>query len=231
MTERIGIIGAMEEEVTTLIAALEDRAEQTIGRVVYHTGKLGGKDVVVAKCGVGKVNAALTAAEMIRTFFATVLINTGVAGALEGSLSPEDAVIATDLVQHDYDTSPLGDEPGFVSGPETVRFPTDPAVTQAAVDAARALGMRVLQGTVASGDQFISSQAQKKRIKRLFGAYACEMEGAAIAHACYLFGVKCAVIRTISDRADGEAQIDFPTFATHAAALNAEIVKRVVASL
>ena len=231
MTKRIGIIGAMEKEVATLIAALSEHREETIGGIVYHTGKLGEKEVVVAQSGAGKVNAALTVAEMIRTFFASAVINTGVAGALEDTLRPEDAVVASDLVQHDYDTSPLGDEPGFVSGVRTVRFPVDPVISAAAVDAARSLGMRVLTGTIATGDLFVSSSEQKERIKRLFGAYACEMEGAAVAHACLLYGVRCAVIRTISDRADGKAQIDFPTFVAHAAALNAEIVKRVVETL
>lgn len=231
MMKRIGIIGAMEEEVTTLIDALENRAQERIGGVVYHTGKLGGKEVVVAQSGVGKVNAAMTAAEMVRTFSATAIINTGVSGALDDTLCPEDAVVATNLVQHDYDTSPLGDEPGYVSRAETVFFPTDPAISAAAVDAARTLGMRVMQGTVASGDQFISDVGQKERIKRTFGAVSCEMEGAAIAHACLLYGVRCAVIRTISDRADGDAEVDFPTFARRAAARNAEIVKRVLPSV
>lgn len=227
MKERIGIIGAMESEVATLIPAMEDRAEQTIGIVVYHTGKLDGRDVVVARSGVGKVNAALTAAEMIRTFGATAIINTGVAGALEESLNPEDAVIATDLVQHDYDTTPF-DPPGCVSGIGQVKIPVDPAISAAAAKAARELGMRVLEGTVASGDQFISDGEKKKRIRDTFGAFACEMEGAAIAQACYLLGARCGVIRTISDRADGEADVDFPTFAAHAAALNAKIVRKIL---
>ena len=167
MSGRIGVIGAMEEEVSTLIPALKDHAEQKIGIVVYHVGKLDGREVVIARSGIGKVNAALTAAEMIRTFGATAIVNTGVAGALEDSLNPEDAVIATDLVQHDYDTSPLGDEPGFVSGVRTVRFPVDPVISAAAVDAARSLGMRVLTGTIATGDLFVSSSEQKERIKRL----------------------------------------------------------------
>ncbi len=227
MTGRIGIIGAMESEVATLIPALEDHSEQTIGIVVYHTGKLDGREVVVARSGVGKVNAALTAAEMIRTFGAAAIVNTGVAGALEETLDPEDAVIATDLVQHDYDTTPF-DPPGFVSGVGRVKIPADPAISAAAADAARELGMRVLSGTVASGDQFISDGKKKAWIRENFGALACEMEGAAIAHVCFLYGVRCGVIRTISDRADGKADVDFPTFAEHAAALNAKIVRRVL---
>lgn len=230
MIGRIGIIGAMEEEVSTLIPALEGHAEKVIGGVVYHTGTLGGKEVVVARSGIGKVNAALTAAEMIRAFSAAAVINTGVAGALDDSLCPEDAVIATDLVQHDYDTTPF-DPPGFVSGIDTVHIPVDSAISSAAFDAARALGVRVTQGTIASGDQFISDPDRKERIRRAFGALACEMEGAAIAHACCLYGVRCAVIRTISDRADGEAQVDFPTFAARAAARNAKIVAAVVRDL
>jgi len=232
MGGRIGIIGAMEEEVSTLIPALKDRREEKIGIVVYHVGKLDGKEVVVARSGVGKVNAALTAAEMIRTFGVTAIVNTGVAGALDESLEPEDAVIALDLVQHDYTTAPLGDPPGRVSGIDLIHIPADPAISSAAEKAARELGVRrVLRGTVASGDQFISDPARKAWIRDTFGGLACEMEGAAIAHACYLYGVRCAVIRTISDRADGKADVDFPTFASHAAALNAEIVRRIVPAI
>ena len=230
MSGKIGIIGAMEEEVSTLIPALKEHAEQKIGIVVYHVGKLDGREVVVARSGIGKVNAALTAAEMIRTFGATAIVNTGVAGALEDSLNPEDAVIATDLVQHDYDTTPF-DPPGLVSGVGLVHIPADPVISAAAVDAARALGMRVLTGTVASGDQFISDAGKKETIRHTFGALACEMEGAAIAHVCFLYGARCGVIRTISDRADGKAEVDFPSFASHAAALNAEIVRRVLPSI
>ena len=230
MSERIGIIGAMESEVTTLIPALTDHAETKIGIVVYHTGKLDGRDVVIARSGAGKVNAALTAAEMIRTFGAKAIVNTGVAGGLEETLNPEDAVIATDLVQHDYDTTPF-DPPGCISGIGQVKIPVDPAMASAAAKAARELGMRVLEGTVASGDQFISDGKKKEWIRDTFGALACEMEGAAIAQACYLLGVRCAVIRTVSDRADGTADVDFPKFAAHAAALNAKIVRRTLQSV
>ena len=230
MKERIGIIGAMESEVATLIPALTEHAEQKIGIVVYHVGKLDGRDVVVARSGAGKVNAALTAAEMIRTFGATAIVNTGVAGALEETLNPEDAVIATDLVQHDYDTTPF-DPPGCVMGIGQVKIPVDPVIAASAAAAARALGMRVLEGTVASGDQFISDGKKKAWIRDTFGAFACEMEGAAIAQACYLLGARCAVIRTISDRADGKADVDFPSFAERAAALNAQIVRRVLPSI
>ena len=232
MTDRIGIIGAMEEEVTTLIAALEEHAEQKIGIVTYHVGKLDGKEVVIARSGVGKVNASLTAAEMIRTFGATSIINTGVAGALDESLEPEDTVIASDLVQHDYSTAPLGDPPGRVSGIDLVHIPADPDISDAAEKAARKLGVRrVLRGTVASGDQFISDPAKKEWIRTTFGGLACEMEGAAIAHVCRVYGVRCAVIRSISDRADGEADVDFPTFAARAAALNAEIVRKIIPAI
>lgn len=231
MKGTIGIIGAMEEEVATLIPVLKDHAERKIGIVTYHTGNLDGKEVVIAQSGIGKVNAALTAAEMIRTYGAKIVINTGIAGAIDDSLEPEDAVVATDLVQHDYSTAPLGDPPGFVSGVERVRFQADPAVTAAAVAAARSLGARVLTGTIASGDRFISDAREKERIKNSFGALACEMEGAAIAHACVVYGVRFAVIRTISDRADGAAKIDYPIFAVRAAARNAEIVRKVVSAI
>ena len=224
----LGVIGAMESEVTTLIAALKEHREEKIGLTTYHVGKLDGQAVVIARSGVGKVNAALTAAEMIRTFGAFAIINTGVAGALDPTLEPCDAVIAADLVQHDMDTTSLGDPPGFVSGLGVVRFQADPALSAAAVNAAKALGIRVILGTVASGDQFISDRKMKERITSTFGAAACEMEGAAIAHACALYGVPFAVIRSISDKADGSSTVDFPTFVVSAAASNAEIVRRML---
>ena len=224
----LGVIGAMESEVETLIAALEEDRAEKIGLTVYHAGKLDGRAVVIARSGVGKVNAALAAAEMIRRFGVSAIVNTGVAGALDPTLEPCDAVIAVDLVQHDMDTTPLGDPPGFVSGLGIVRFQADPTLSGSAKRAADSLGIRVILGTVASGDQFIADPERKKRIVNAFGAAACEMEGAAVAHACTLYGVPFAVIRSISDKADGSSTLDFPTFAAKAAASNAAIVRRMI---
>ncbi len=212
-----GIIGAMEDEVKGLIALLCERRETAVCGVTFYTGRLAGKEVAIAKSGVGKVSAAMTAALLMREFSPAAVINTGVSGALSPTLSVGELALATALVEHDMDTSPLGDPVGFLSGPDLIELPADPALLAAAGAAAEKLGIRYERGVIASGDQFIASGAKKAWIRETFGAISCEMEGAAIAHACFTAGVPVAVVRTVSDKADGSAEVDFPTFAARAA--------------
>ncbi len=212
-----GIIGAMQSEIDGLLALLDRREERRLGGVLFHTGRLGEREVVLAKCGVGKVSAAMTATLMIREFAPQAVINTGVSGALSPTLSVGDLALATALVEHDMDTSALGDPVGYLSGLDIVYLPADGRLLGAAEAAADALGVRSESGVIASGDQFICDRAKKEWLRDTFGAISCEMEGAAIAHICYAMGVPVAVVRTISDKADGSAEVDFPTFAAAAA--------------
>ena len=208
----IGVIGALSDEVASIIALLENRATEQIGSIEFHTGSLFGKRVVVAKCGVGKVFAAICAEAMIIKYSPRLVINSGVGGALEHSLCPLDIVFADKLVQHDMDTSALGDPVGLISGINRVYFDADARAVKLLFESAAELGVRSLVGTVASGDKFVSSREDKERIVSAFGAACCEMEGAAVAHTAFVNGTAFAVIRAISDSADGEASMDYPTF-------------------
>ena len=222
----IGIIGAMESEVCTLISQMKQKTEQVICGITYYTGTLEGQAVVLARAGIGKVNAALCAQTMILKFAPTLILNTGVAGAISPTLSVGDAVIATALVEHDMDTTPVGDPLGLltIGGENIIHLPTDPNAVEALIQAAKEVGLTTECGIIATGDQFISTVSQKDRIRSAFSAHACEMEGGAIAHACYGAKVPCAVLRAISDTADGEAHVDYPTFVTAAAQKSAQVV-------
>lgn len=223
----IGIICAMEKEVVHLTPYLNNPKEHHIGALTYVTGTLSGKEVVIAKCGIGKVNAAICAQTMCLTFHPTLIINTGVAGATSPDLTVYDAVIATALVEHDMDTTPFGDPAGLLNlGEENlVEIPVEESLYKALRTVAQGVGLHAECGVVASGDQFISSYEQKQRIQALFGAVACEMEGAAIAHTCYMARVPFCVLRVISDSADGKAEVEYSTFVNVAAAKSAEVVE------
>ena len=213
----IGVIGAMDAEVNAIIEMLAERAVCTVSGIKFYTGTLFSRKVAVAKCGIGKVFAAMCAEAMILNFTPKLLVNTGVGGAVDPKLSPLDIVVAERLVQHDMDTTALGDEAGLISGINKVYFDADGRAIDVLSSSAAGLGLSLTVGTVATGDKFISSGQDKERIRTLFGASACEMEGGAIAHVAYVNGVPFAVVRAISDSADGHAEMDYPTFLASAA--------------
>ena len=208
----IGIIGALDDEVREIISRLEDRKTETVGSIEFNLGRLFGKSVVIAKCGVGKVFAAICAEAMIIKYSPSLIVNSGVGGALDKSLRPCDIVFADKLVQHDMDTSPIGDPVGLISGINRIWFETDERAREVLSDAATELGVNYLVGAIATGDKFISTKEDKDRITSLFGASACEMEGGAIAHTAFVNGIPFMVVRAISDSADGDACMDYPTF-------------------
>ena len=214
----IGIIGAMEPEVLALIQMLENKSVETVSGIEFNTGELLGKKVAISRCGIGKVFAAMCAQVMILKYSPSLLVNTGVGGGLAEGLTTGDVVIADRLCQHDMDTSAIGDPVGLVSGINKIYFETDKRAVDIISDAARTLGLKSVVGTVASGDKFIASMEDKARIVKLFGASACEMEGAAIAQVAFVNSTPFAVIRALSDSADGEATMDYPTFLPIAAA-------------
>ena len=211
---RVGIIGAMEIETAGLVAAMEGVREHTVSGIRFFEGALDGRAVVCATCGVGQVAAAMCAEAMILRFGVGALLNTGVAGGLEPSLAVGDIVLANAVVQHDMDTTALGDPAGLISGLNVVEIPADKTLLAALSRATDGCGFRTLVGTVASGDLFVSTPAQKQRIRTLFGADACEMEGAAIGQVAFTNGVPFAVLRAISDGGDG---MEFSAFAAMAA--------------
>lgn len=225
----VGLIGAMAVEVESLIAQVEDKQETRIGMDVFVSGKLFGREAVLAVCGPGKINAALCAQSMIQHFHPEWVLNLGVAGAGEEDVSIGDMVIATAAVQHDCDTSPIGDPVGLVSKINLVELPCDAALRADLVRAAAALpDVKVHEGIIATGDQFINKGEVRQRIHALFHAKAVEMEGGAVAHACYMHGVPCGVLRSISDQADGHSDMDYPTFVQLAASHSVQVVERLL---
>lgn len=212
MKVEIGIIGAMEPEVEAIIASLSECKSETVSGITFYTGNYGGKSIVVAKCGIGKVFAAICAQTMILNYSPELIVNTGVGGALASGISTGDIVVASDLCQHDMDTSAIGDPKGLVSGINVIYFEADKRACHILLDTASRLGLNAVSGRIASGDKFIASKEDKDRIVSDFSASACEMEGCAVAQTAFVNGTPFAVVRAISDSADGEATMDYPTF-------------------
>ena len=211
----IGIIGAMEVEVTNLIAKLSGATTEVFSGISYVKGKLGEVQVVVSQCGMGKVNAAVCAQTMVLKYAPTLIINTGVAGSVSPEVGVGDIVIGQSAVQHDFDLSPIGMEKGYIHELKTIEIPC--AMAGDLEKAAQRLGYTCYTGVIATGDQFINCGGTKETLRKSFNALACEMEGASIAHVCALGGVDFALVRTISDNADGEATHDFTQFMQEAA--------------
>lgn len=223
----IGIIGALDVEVEALQNLAEEKKEEVVSGTSYITGKLHGKDCVIAQCGIGKVNAAVCAQTMILHYQADVIINCGIAGALHHGLQIEDVVVAHDVVQYDMDTTEFGDEPGLLNiGKESmVEIPCDKELSQLLLQACASLGIKkALMGKIATGDRFVSKPEDRTRIHNLFKADACEMEGGAIAQVCRLNGTPVAILRSISDSMDENGTEDYFTFQMHAAQSAARII-------
>ena len=232
-TDKIGIIGAMDVEVTSLEDASDITKTTKIAEMEFCEGTLGGKDVVIVKCGMGKVNAGICAHTLINDFDCTRIINTGVAGSLDNQINIGDIVVSTDAVQHDFDVEAIGFQKGEIPYTGLYAFPADDDLRAAAVAAVKesAPDINVFEGRVCSGDQFITTKEQKEKIINNFGGMCCEMEGAAIAQVCYLNSTPYVVIRAISDKPDETEIVDYKEFEAKAAARCAAIVRYMVERL
>ena len=213
-----GIIGAMSVETDAIKSMINNPTVETVSGIEFVRGTLEGSDVVVARCGIGKVFAAMAAEAMIIKYNPDRIINVGVAGTLSEKIGLLDIAVASAVVQHDMDTSPLGDPVGLISGINIVEIPTSNSLGKQISDAASRLSIKCAMGIIASGDQFIAEKAKKEYVRDTFSAIACEMEGAAIGHVCYVNGIDFAIIRCISDNADDHAgAMDYPTLCQKAA--------------
>ena len=227
----IGIIGAMDEEVISLKRKMHVTEEKEIAGMTFFVGTINEKEVVVVRCGIGKVNAAVCTQILVDVFNAEYIINTGVAGGLYPELNIGDIVVSSDTVEHDMDASAVGNPRGEIPRMKKTYFEADSKLIEVAQEAAKKLkgDHKVYVGRVASGDQFVCSMKVKEDIYTTFTAYCAEMEGAAIAHACYLNQVPFVIIRAISDKADGSADLSYEEFlplaAEHASSLLEEMVK------
>ncbi len=221
----IGIIGAMDVEVDGIKKNIEDCKTEEISGIKFCYGKMYGKDIVVAKSGEGKVNSAMTTQTMIMRFNPEFIINSGVAGGLHPDMKVMDIAIADSVCQHDFDISPLGYKPGYIPQVEQVEMKCDNDLNSVIEKCAKKVcNNSIYKGIIASGDQFIASDAQRNKIKNIFSAIAAEMEGASIGHVCTLNNTKFTVLRVISDNADGSADMSFDVFAKKASDISINIM-------
>lgn len=223
---KLGIIGAMELEVETLLGVMEDKKSTVKAGSTFYEGKLEGLDVVVVQCGVGKVNSALCAQILCDCFGVTHLVNTGIAGSLCADLDIGDLVVSQDAMYHDFDCVNFGYPFGKVPGMDVISFPADElmlAYAFAAADAVHPGHCRI--GRVASGDQFVASKEKKAQIIAATQGLCTEMEGASIAQTAYRNKLPFVIIRAISDKADDSAEMDYPTFERQAAHRCAQVTQ------
>ena len=248
---RLALVSAMHEELAAVLARLPDEQKTTVAGREFWVGHWHGHDVVAVLSRIGKVAAATTATTLIERFGVTRLVFTGVAGGLAPHVQVGDVVVARDFIQHDMDASPLFPR-HQVPLTGMTRFPADAALSDA-LAAAAPLAMQdmramlppaewldidlakaqVHQGLIASGDRFVSQTSESQTLQReLPEALAVEMECAAIAQVCHDYGVPLAAVRTISDRADDAAHVDFPKFIqTIASRYSVAVLDRLLASL
>lgn len=222
---KIGILGAMDQEVALLKASLDDVTTQELAHLTFYTGKLQGTDVVLVKCGIGKVAAAVATTLLINTFSPDFVVNTGSAGGFDTSLDIGDIVIGNGVQHHDVDITHFGYEPGQCVGMPTV-FECDERLITAAEEAAQsALHVKTIRGLICTGDSFIGSDEAAAQLRDAFPAIsASEMEGAAIAQTSFMLKTPFLVIRSLSDIAGKTSTVSFNTYLETAAKHSAELV-------
>lgn len=211
---RIGIIGAMEIEVTRLKEQMQVTRTVKKASMEFFEGQLLGKDVVVVRSGIGKVNAAVCAQILVDEFAVEAIINTGIAGGIHQDIEIGDLVISKDVLHHDMDATGFGYEVGVIPQMDNSVFVANSKLVELAKQVCdkKIKDIHAQVGRIVSGDQFISSQEKKTWLSDTFGGYCAEMEGAAIAQVAYLNELPFLIVRAISDKADNTACEDYPQF-------------------
>lgn len=234
---RMGIIGAMDSEVSNLIARMENVTYREKAGRRFAVGTLSGKEAVVVQSGIGKVAAAITAQILVDDFGVDALLNTGMAGGLDSRLEVKDLVIATAALQHDFDITAFGHARGYLYGEDDQKptlFVADKELCDKARSAAAQVlpaGSKAIDGVIASGDIFVDNTALKLELRDGFGAAAAEMEGAAIAQAAVANGIPFVILRTISDLADHEANVSFDEMEQYVGKLAGDITVALLKNL
>ncbi|AWZ48241.1 5'-methylthioadenosine/adenosylhomocysteine nucleosidase [Clostridiaceae bacterium 14S0207] len=228
----IGIIGAMCEETEKIIHSMVVLRSTKKANMAFNVGLLHEKEVVVVTCGIGKVNAAICTQILIDDFHVEAVINVGIAGGTEINLYPGDVVIGTELVHHDVDTSFFGDKVGQVPRLDTYTFKCDKRLIDLAKEATKEITeQKCYEGPIASGDQFIATRSKLEWIHDTFDAFACEMEGASIAHVAYLNKIPFIVIRSISDNAINGTHVDYEKFKWIAVDNSVKIINNMIKAM
>lgn len=227
---RIGIIGAMNEEVIELKNIMTDIQVEKIGNLEFFKGNLLNKEVVLVEGGIGKVNAAICATLMIEHFKVSKVLFTGVAGGTNPDINIGDIVIGVDQIEHDFDSTAFGYALGQIPRMDTYIFEADRELVGLAYSVAvEKFGReKVRKGRIVSGDEFVASVEKIKWLRDTFNADCTEMEGAAVAHVCHVFKMPFLIIRAISDKANHDAKVDFPEFVKLAAKNSKTIIEGIL---
>ena len=234
----IGIIGAMAAEVEALLAAMQEEKVEEFSGLAFHSGTLEGVACVVAECGPGKVNAAVCAQTMMLRYSPRLVINVGVAGGVGPQVHIGDLVVAAACVQYDFDTTAMGDPLGTLfirrASGENEDILLLPCCEEAAgllLKEARSIYGGAHFGVICTGDVFVADAKKNQFLQEKFEAHAVEMEGGAIAQVCFKNSVPCAVLRAISDCANDDSPMDFPTFTKMAAEKTGKLLGAVLPRL
>ncbi|ECW8955033.1 multifunctional 5'-methylthioadenosine / S-adenosylhomocysteine nucleosidase / 6-amino-6-deoxyfutalosine hydrolase [Campylobacter lari] len=227
---KIAILGAMPEEVTPLLETLKEYQSIEYANNTYYLAKYKNHELIIAYSKIGKVNSTLSAAIMIEKFKAELLLFTGVAGAFNPSLEIGDLIYATKLAQYDLDITAFGHPLGYVPGNE-IFIKTDDKLNNLAIEVAKELGVKLQSGIIATGDEFICDENKKAKIREIFSADACEMEGASVALVCDALKIPCLILRSMSDKAGEKAEFDFDEFVEKSAKISANFVLKICEKL
>ena len=221
-----GIIGAMDPEIDTLVGDLLDKKEEKKYGLTFYLGKLKKYEVVIVKCGIGKVNAGRTTQVLISEYAPKFIINTGIAGGLSKELKIGDIVISTDLIQHDFDVTAFGYPKGYmctgVNKEEATKYVADKELSEKVKKILEKVGegRTVFTGRILTGDMFISSKEKREELVKEFNGFCCEMEGAAVAQVASLNNIPFTVVRLISDLPSGQGPDDYNKFEKEAAKMS-----------
>ncbi|EGL99521.1 5'-methylthioadenosine/adenosylhomocysteine nucleosidase [Ligilactobacillus salivarius] len=221
---KYGIICAMEEEIKSLVAQLEDKKQDTIGGIDFYSGTINGKEVVLTRSGIGKVQAGVTTGLLIANYKVDAVINSGSAGGIGEGLRVGDVVLSTGAAYHDADATAFGYKPGQLPQQPQI-YTADKDLLEAISKAAKESNLVAKEGLIVTGDQFVSSSEKIAAIKEIYPeALSCEMEGAAIAQVAYQFSVPFLIIRAMSDVGDEDAGQSFDEFIIEAGKKSANMI-------
>ena len=229
----LGIIGAMADEVSQLKQEMSNVKIVQAAGMEFYQGTIGGKEAVVVRSGIGKVNAAMCVQILADRFQVDGIVNTGIAGSLRAEINIGDMVLSTDAVQHDVDAVAFGYPVGQIPQMDVFSFEADEKLRKMALACSQKVNpeLGVFEGRIVTGDQFISDKEKKQWLTDTFQGFCTEMEGAAIAQAAYLNGIPFLIVRAISDKADDSAHMDYGEFeekaVEHSVNLMLALVKRI----
>lgn len=226
----LGIIGAMADEVAQLKKGMNNVKIVQAAGMEFYQGTIGGKEAVVVRSGIGKVNAAVCVQILADRFQVDGIVNTGIAGSLKAEINIGDMVLSTDAVQHDVDAVAFGYPVGQIPQMDVFAFQADEKLRELALACSKKVNpeLGVFEGRIVTGDQFISDKDKKQWLTDTFQGFCTEMEGAAIAQAAYLNGIPFLIVRAISDKADNSASMDYPEFERQAILHSTRLTKALI---